>query len=99
VSSVRDGHGVIAHVGDGAAPGHVDVAVCLDAETEEGDRRKQVVVELLGRAGVEAPVREIAVDLVAEKAFDIGAGGDARVGSIGRRRSCERQEYGSRKHG
>ena len=83
MGGVRDGGRVGAQVGLGAAPGHVDVAGRLDPEPEERDRRDEVVVELGGRAAVEPPVRQVAVDLVAEKALDVRPGLDAGVRGSG----------------
>ena len=77
---VRDGGRVRAEIGLRPDPLHVDVAGSLDPEAEEGDRRDEVVVELVRRAGVQAPVREVAVDLVAEEALDVVPGLDPGIG-------------------
>ena len=67
VGGVGDGGGIVADVFLVADPVGVDGAVRLDAEPEERDRRDELVAEPVDRARVEAPVRQVAVDLVGER--------------------------------
>ena len=74
VGSVGDGRHVVADVVDVARLRRVKRSVRLDPDAEDRDRRDEFVLEPIDRRGIDAPVREVAVDLLAER----GDAGDPR---------------------